>query len=430
MSTIFAPATGVARAGVAVVRVSGLGAKMALEKLAGGVPQPRVATLRDLHDGDVLLDRALVLYFAAPASFTGEDVAEFHLHGGRAVTDGVLAALARLPAFRAAKPGEFTRRAFENGKMDLTEAEAVADLCAAETTAQRAQALMQMGGALSTLCADWAKRLTALLAHQEADIEFPEDDMPDGVAKALRPKIAALELEVAALLDDNRRGERLRDGLFVAIVGAPNAGKSSLLNALARRDAAIVSETPGTTRDVIEVRLDLAGYPVTLADTAGLRETADAIEIEGIRRALKTAGEADLRLVLFDASKPEDAVTRALAAAPDLVLHTKTDLAPAPTGARGVSVKTGAGIDALLAELAARAQRLCGGEGGPALTRARHRAALQEARARLASSLTAPYPELAAEDLRLALRAVGEVTGTVHVEEVLDVVFRDFCIGK
>jgi tRNA modification GTPase len=437
VSTIFALASGSLRAGVAIVRVSGKGARLSLEVLcAQQNPRPRRAyyvTVTDPASG-APIDRALVLYFAAPASFTGEDVAEYHVHGGRSVVESLLAALGRMEGFRMAEPGEFTRRAFENGKLDLTEAEAIADLIAAETEAQRLQALGQLGGALGALYLGWTDRLSGILAHQEADIEFPEDDLPQGLSSALAPKVEKLRAEIGAHLDDNRRGERLRSGVTVAIIGAPNAGKSSLLNALAARDAAIVSDEAGTTRDVIEVHLNLGGYPAILADTAGLRETAQQVEAEGIRRAQARAGEADLKIALFDATRETpDASTMALVDEKAIVVLSKADLGRVlPVEGCVLSTKTGAGMEDFLAVLTARLAALLdgGNSTAPALTRERHRTALVEAQEHLARAASANLPELAAEDVRMALRALGRITGRVHVEELLDRIFRDFCIGK
>jgi len=433
--TIFALASGAGRAAVAVMRLSGPGTGALLTRLAGRLPEPRRASLRRLRDpqGEIL-DEGLVLWFPAPGSYTGEDSAELHLHGGPAVIAAVAEALARLGA-RPAEPGEFTRRAFLNGRMDLTEAEGIADLIAAETEAQRRQALRQAGGALARLHGGWAERLTTLLAHQEAAIEFADEDLPTDLGDRARAGARALRAEIAAHLADDRRGERLRDGLLVAILGAPNAGKSSLLNALAGRDAAIVSARAGTTRDVVEVRLDLAGVPVTLADTAGLREAADEIEQEGIRRARRRAEEADLVLAVFAADTPPDPATLAWVGPGAIVLANKADIAAPPAciggmAALAVSARTGAGLDRLRARLAEEARRLAGSGEAALLTRPRHRAALAEAVAWLEQAEAAPLPELASEALRAALRALGRLSGRVGVEAVLDVVFRDFCIGK
>ncbi|WP_119679810.1 tRNA uridine-5-carboxymethylaminomethyl(34) synthesis GTPase MnmE [Indioceanicola profundi] len=436
--TIFALASAQGRAGVQVVRISGPEAGAALERLTGRPPPPprqaALAALRDPATGEIF-DKALVLRFAAPASFTGEDVVELHLHGGRAVLTASTDTLSAL-GLRVAEPGEFSRRAFENGKLDLTEAEAIADLVNAETAAQRRQALRQMDGALGRLYDDWRLRLTRALAHMEADIDFPDEDLPDGIAPAVRPVLTALLAELRAHLADDHRGERLRDGISIAILGAPNAGKSSLLNAIARRDVAIVSAQAGTTRDVIEVALDLGGYPVLLADTAGLREAADVVETEGIRRALARAKNADLKLLVFDATVPPDAATLELADDDALIVLNKAELAsqpPSPLPGRPalpVSAATGSGLPELLAALGAEVAKRYAPTGAPALTRARHRKALEECRDHLDRALTAGLPELAAEDVRLAVRALGRITGRVDVEDLLDVIFRDFCIGK
>ena len=434
-ATIFALASGAGAAGVAVVRVSGPGAGAALAALTGRpLPRPRVATRRRLVDPGTAetLDEALVLWMPGPASFTGEDVVELHIHGGRAVVAGVVEALGRRAGLRPAEPGEFTRRAFETGRMDLTAAEAVADLVAAETAAQRRQALRQMGGALARLYDGWRERLVRALAHVEAAIDFPDEDLPGGILGAATGEVAALEVAIGAHLDDGGRGERLRAGVSVAIVGAPNAGKSSLLNALAGRDVAIVSARAGTTRDVIEVHLDLAGCPVILADTAGLRETDDEIEAEGVRRARARAAAADLTVALFDATTAPDDATRALVGPETIVVRSKADLG-APLGGIGglpVSARTGAGLAELLARLTMAVTDRFAAADQPALTRARHRSALTEARDALARSRSARLPELAAEDLRLAARALGRITGRIDVEDLLDVIFRDFCIGK
>jgi tRNA modification GTPase len=336
---------------------------------------------------------------------------------------------------RPAEPGEFTRRAFLNGRMDLTAAEGIADLIDAETEAQRRQALRQVGGALAALTGAWTQRLTRLLAHQEAAIEFAEDDLPTDLGDQARAGAAALRAEIEAHLADGGRGERLREGVVVAILGAPNAGKSSLLNALAGREAAIVSARAGTTRDVVEVRLDLAGVPVTLADTAGLREAGDEIEQEGIRRARRRAEEADLVLAVFATDAPPDAETLAWVTPAALVLANKVDLQPAPANIGGVvplavSAREGNGLDDLRMALSAAAVRLAGAGDAAVLTRPRHRAALAEAAGWLGEAEMAAMPELASEALRAALRALGRLTGQVGVEAILDVVFRDFCIGK
>jgi tRNA modification GTPase len=406
--------------------------------LAGGVPPPRVAQRRRFIDpqGGDTLDDGLVLWFPAPRSATGEDVAELHLHGSRAVLAAVMQVLARL-GLRLAEPGEFTRRAFLNGKLDLLQAEAIADLAAAETEAQRRQAIRQLGGELGDVYRGWRDRLTRILAHLEAAIDFPDEDLPPEIEDRILAETEGLVAEIQRHLADGHRGERLRDGIDVAIVGPPNAGKSSLLNRIARRDAAITSPVPGTTRDVIEVAIDLGSYPVVLADTAGLRDSADAIEQEGKRRAVQRAEQAEIRLFVFDTACPTDAAgASAWPGADTILVANKIDLVP-PAGtdtdvwppALPVSALTGEGIDRLLTVLGERVAQTYRIEA-PVLTRARHRQALEEAAASLRRSFSAALPELRAEDLRLALRCLGRITGAVDVEDLLDVIFRDFCIGK
>ncbi len=434
---IFALASGAGRAAVAVVRVSGRDTAGVVAALAGRLPRPREASLRRLrHPGTgEVLDRALVLWFPRPRSYTGEDAAELHLHGGPAVVAGVADALVAA-GVRPAEPGEFTRRAFLHGRMDLTAAEGVADLIAAETAAQRRQALRQAGGALAALTEGWTARLTRLLARQEAFIEFEDEDLPPDLDAAVVVEAAALRAEIGRHLADGGRGERLREGLLAAILGAPNAGKSSLLNALVGREAAIVSAHAGTTRDVVEARIELAGVPVTLADTAGLHaEVSDEIETEGMRRARRRAEEADLVLAVFAADRAPDPETLALVRPGVVVVANKTDLAPAPAALGGeapvaVSARTGAGLEALRARLVEETTARAGLAAEAGLTRPRHRAALAEAEEWLDELDSAVLPELRAEALRAALRAVGRVTGRVGVEAVLDLVFGEFCIGK
>ncbi len=438
-STIFALSSGRGRAGVAVIRISGPGARAALEALAGAAPEPRRVARRRLVDPatDELLDSALVLFLAAPASFTGEDIAELHVHGGPAVLDGVLSALGRMDGLRMARPGEFARRAFANNKLDLTQAEGLADLIEAETQAQRRQALRQSGGSLRAACDEWRAQVIHAASLVEAALDFSDEaDVPDLIEGRARPVAEALHASLIRHLDDGRRGERLREGLQVVLAGAPNAGKSSLLNALSQRDAAIVSQLPGTTRDAIEVHLDLAGYPVTLIDTAGLREAGGEVEREGIRRTLQRAVEADLIVWLVDGVAPQWEPPEELIAGEHAILtvFNKADLAaPDETSdAIAISAKTGEGLDALIDALTARAAGLMEA-GEPALvTRARQRRELEAARDALKAFLGgAPLElELRAEDLRVAARALGRVTGRVDVEDVLDRIFGDFCIGK
>ena len=435
METIYALSSAAGRAGIAVLRLSGPHVRAAVEALTGRVPgSPRVAELRRLSDPETgaALDRGLLLFFEGPNSFTGEDVAEFHVHGGRAVVAAVLSSFAKIEGLRAAHPGEFTRRGFEAGKLDLTEVEGLADLIDAETEAQRAQALRQMEGALGALYEGWRARLMKALAYAEAEIDFPDEEVPGDLIEKLGPEIAVLSSEIAAHLDDGGRGERLRDGVEVAIVGPPNAGKSSLLNRLAKREAAIVSDEAGTTRDVLEVRLDIGGVPVTLADTAGLREAAGAVEREGVRRALARAEAADLRIVV---AAPDAGGDFALAREGDIRVFNKLDLAGhVPDGAIGVSALTGTGLESLEAALRERIGAAYEAREHPVITRARHREGLRDCAASLSRAGEALArgldAELVAEDLRLAARALGRITGRVDVEDLLDVIFRDFCIGK
>ncbi|HWE74165.1 MAG TPA: tRNA uridine-5-carboxymethylaminomethyl(34) synthesis GTPase MnmE [Stellaceae bacterium] len=446
--TIYALATAPGRAGVAIVRLSGPDAALALRDLTGALPPPRQAQYAHFRDPQSceILDDGIALYFAAPASMTGEDVAELQLHGSRAVLAAVFAVLARRSGCRLAEPGEFTKRAFLNGKLDLTTAEAIADLVEAETSAQRRQAMRQLQGEFGRRCEAWRTRLIGAQARLEAEIDFPEEGLPAAQWAAARQETMTLRQEIAAELADNRRGERLREGVAVAILGPPNAGKSSLMNALARREVAITSHIAGTTRDVIEVALDLGGYPVVLADTAGLRDSADSIEEEGIRRARARAASADLKLVVLDATKPGEAnALRDLIDARTIVVVNKIDLMPetpaaqadlARAGSLGTggalycSATSGEGIAALIARLSEAVEAALGAETAPLVTRARHREALENCVAALDRFAEAEMPELAAEDLRKAARSLGRITGRVDVEDMLDALFREFCIGK
>jgi len=449
--TIVALASGAGRAGVAVIRVSGPAAGDVLRALSDrDLPKPRHATRMAFcaPNGGLSLDDGIALWFPQPASFTGEDIAELQVHGGQAVIAAIIDAALSLDGVRLAEPGEFTRRAFENGKLDLAEAEGLADLVDAETEGQRRQALRQRRGALSALYDSWRERLIEAAALIEAEIDFPDEELPDALAQRAGPMLGSLAADMGRHLDDAHRGERIRDGYRIAIIGPPNAGKSSLLNALAQREAAIVSEIPGTTRDVVEVRLVLAGYPVWIADTAGLREAADAIEAEGVRRALARAEEADLRLGVVDGAA---ASGEALALIDrlregDVLAITKRDLPTADgfheaqedyegTGIEypaWVSATTGEGLAELHALLAAKVTEALGREEAPVLTRARHRRLVEEARAALERAIPALTrgPELAAEDVRVAAHAIGRLTGRIDVEDLLDEIFSSFCIGK
>lgn len=440
--TIFAPATAPGKAGIAVIRISGPAAGQALREMTGITnPASRHASRCNLVDPKTgsSLDDGLALWFPGPASFTGEDVLEFHLHGGRATVRAVCDVLGQFDDLRLAEPGEFTRRAFDNGKLDLTEVEGLADLIDAETESQRVQGLRQLGGSLGSLVEGWRQTLLRTLALMEADIDFPDEGLPDHLETEAKHNILGLKSEISIYLDDQHRGERIRDGIFIAILGAPNVGKSSLLNALVHRDVAIVTDLAGTTRDVLDVHLDLAGFAVTLADTAGLRASDDIIEQEGVRRALKRADEADLRLVVFDAT--EQAInpnSLELLTGNSIAVANKIDLTKdgsVPEGFDGlpviaVSAKREENMGHLLDVLTERVTDLMDNRAGTPLTRARHREALMDCRAALVRAEVAGESELVAEDLRLAARALGRITGRVDVEDVLDVIFREFCIGK
>jgi tRNA modification GTPase len=446
--TIFALSSGRPPAAIAVIRISGPRARTALEQLTGRIPQPRRATLANVRDpaSGELIDQGLVLWFPGPHSETGEDTAELQLHGGRAVIAAVLAALAKLAGFRHAEAGEFTRRAFENGRMDLTAVEGLADLVAAETEAQRRQALLQLKGLLGDRAETWRQRLIEVLALVEAGIDFSdEEDVPrETMARALG-LIGPLADEIAQATKG--QGERLREGLRIAIAGPPNAGKSTLFNRLARREAAIVSPFPGTTRDVLEVHLDLGGYPLTVLDTAGIREPNDPVELEGVRRAREQAFHADLMLWTVDGTSPSPDCRPAAEIAPPagawLVVN-KLDLMRSGQRRRVeykfseeltvhfISAHTGAGVDELVHALTRFAEDFFAGE--PALvTRERQRLLLRDTASALRdakNAAAAGREEIMAEQLRLAARALGRLLGRVDVEDILDVIFRDFCIGK
>jgi tRNA modification GTPase len=444
--TIFALSSGHPPSGIAVVRVSGDRAGAVIGALCDGdPPKARLMARRRLcrpgNPSDVL-DDALVVWMPGPNTFTGEDCAEFHVHGGRAVVAAVLDALGSISGLRMAQPGEFSRRAYENGKLDLSEAEGLADLIAAETEAQRRQALRQLDGSLGEQCLNWQNELKGALAHMEATIDFSDEDLPDSLDTGARDRIEGVLRQVQKSLDDANRGERLRDGLRVAIVGPPNAGKSSLLNLLAGREAAIVSEHAGTTRDIIEVHMEIGGYSVALSDTAGLRDSADttdAIEQEGVRRAHAQAENADFRIVVFDGVTwpTHDPLSAAWLGDDALGVVNKTDILDQPADFQlneialaGISVHTGEGVDALLGGLEEKIAARWGQAEGAIITRARHREALSNCADHLDRTLKASGSELWAEDLRLAMRALGRVVGQVGVEDVLDVIFSEFCIGK
>ena len=443
--TIYALSSGRPPAAIAVVRISGPRAGDALRALMGRLPAPRQAALARLRDPELgeMVDEALALWFPGPNSETGEDTAELQLHGGRAVIAAVFAALSRIEGLRPAEAGEFTRRAFENGKLDLTAVEGLADLIGAETQAQRRQAFRQMKGLLGDRAESWRKRLIEALALVEARIDFSDEaDVPEELVAPALNAAQQLREEIAEALAGAARGERLRDGLVVAIAGPPNAGKSTLLNRIAKREAAIVSPIPGTTRDVIEVHLDLDGYPVTLLDTAGIRDSADPVEQEGVRRARARAAAADLVLWVVDAGEkspvpPSPAFGQALWLVVNKIdsmnsCNETNIILDNSVHSFEISAKTGEKLNSLIDSLAAHAAKSLGGE--PALvSRERHRRFLIETQAALDRALAegpGGREDIIAEELRLAARALGRLTGRVDVEDLLDVIFREFCIGK
>ncbi|VAW18903.1 tRNA-5-carboxymethylaminomethyl-2-thiouridine(34)synthesis protein MnmE [hydrothermal vent metagenome] len=432
--TIFAVSTAPGRSGIAVIRVSGPVAGKALRALGGSLDRPRQAGLVSLVDPGTSerLDRALTLWFAGPASFTGEDVAEFHIHGGRAVVAAVVDALGQMPGLEAAAPGGFTRQAFANGKLDLTEVEGLADLIGAETEAQRRMALRQMEGGLSDIYEAWRRELVGLMAHVEADIDFADEDVPQDLTRSAMGGMEALAVAMTRHLNDDKRGERLRAGFRIVLAGPPNAGKSSLLNALARRDVAIVSPEPGTTRDLIDVALDLGGYPVEVTDTAGIRDTEGAIEKEGVRRALTRADNADLVLWLRPADRADAPAAPRDLQGDVLDVVTKCDLATGPADGLGVSIVSGAGLETLIDILQSRAEAGLAGSEDAVITRSRHRRSVGRARDALLGAISARTSgaEFVAENLRVAASELGRLTGRVDVEDLLDVIFADFCIGK
>ncbi|CAG5125971.1 unnamed protein product [Candidula unifasciata] len=519
-NTVFSLSSGAGKCGVAVIRVSGPKSRFSLEQLCGGVTKPRVASLKKLTNpfSKEMLDKAIVLWFPGPHSFTGEDCAEFHVHGGPAVVSSVLSALSSIDGFRPAQAGEFTKQAFLNGKLDLTEVEGLGDLIHAETEAQRKQALRQMEGDLGRIYTSWRQRLIKCLANAEAFIDFHEEEnIEDDVLESVKLDVMKIQKEIIDHLKDSRRGERLRDGLRVVILGEPNVGKSSLLNAICQRPAAIVSPIAGTTRDVVETALNIGGYPVLLSDTAGLRETSDVVEKEGVSRALQRAESADLKIILFDwiccsrelsnvhslldfadsymqklgllrnlnegididdfsvrihgtqahtisnndsahsvilensseisqstlsAEETQNVQTVDLSSL--LIVVNKCDMADHATlpgnilNSAGhvccISCKTGQGMAAFMELLVNKIKVLCGDPllGSPSLTQTRHRHHLNKCQKHLTDfTHYAQYDVvLAAERLRLATRELGQITGAVSVEDVLDVIFRDFCIGK
>ncbi len=432
-TTIYALATPPGKSGVAVLRLSGQHALQALFALSGlqqVIPRHAHYAAFSTPEGEII-DRGIALYFPAPHSFTGEDVVECQLHGSIAVMRQMLATLSAMEGLRPAEAGEFARRAFMNGKMDLLETEGLADLINAETSQQKQQALRQMQGQASAGYESLRVGIIECLGLLEAYIDFPDEDIPESVLNALQADLLRLRGNILGMLDDEGRGERLRDGLNVVILGAPNAGKSSLLNLIARRDVAIVSTTAGTTRDLIEIHLDIAGYPVVFIDTAGLRASDDEIEAEGIRRAMQRAESAYLKLVVFDSSVPPDAASLAQLGEGAIAVANKADLGKLPIdGNMPISTLTGEGVDALLKTIETRIIAYYSGHESAFITRERHRALLHQSIKSIDNSNTKPELELRCEELRQASLAIGKITGKIAVDDVLDVIFSRFCIGK
>ena len=428
MDTIFAQASALGRAGVSVVRLSGPHAFDIARQICGNLPASHSTALRSIRNqnGDVI-DRGLILLFKGPQSFTGEDTIEFHLHGSIAVTQALLQLLSGFTGARMAEAGEFTRRALENERLDLAQVEGLADLIDAETEAQRKQALRVFSGHLGKLVEDWRKDLIRAAALIEATIDFADEDVPVDVTPEVSALLGRVSVSIKREIDGSKVAERIRTGFEVAIVGAPNVGKSTLLNALAGRDAAITSEVAGTTRDIVEVRMNLDGLPVTLLDTAGLRETDDVVESIGISRALERAAAADLRVFLTDGHEP----LPLMADPDDVVVHPMADMFPDVVGA--VSGKTGEGISELINRITAVLKMRSNGAG--IATHERHRVAMVQALERLKVVQTTlsrgtEHYELAAEDLRSGIRSLEAVVGRIGVENLLDEIFSSFCIGK
>ena len=436
--TILALATGSLHAATAMIRISGNGASRTANILGFRLQQQRLASVAILKDGERKLDEALVIFFKGPKSYTGEDVMELHVHGGRAVIEAVINILQKQEGFRIAEPGEFTKRAVLNGKMDLTKAEGINDLIQAETEAQRVQSFAQVDGALSEIASSWRDKAIKIAAHIEAYIDFPDEEVPESTLTGLDDEMSGLIRDIEKGLNDGRRGEILREGFRIAVIGPPNAGKSTLVNWLSKRPVSITSEQPGTTRDVLEASLDLDGYPVIIADTAGLRASTDSIENEGIKRAQEWAKTANSRLILLEPSTEADFLER-LRPNPeyDLVVLNKIDLLPTDLKKKetlAISLKDEIGLDKLLSGLKKIVSKRIAGQEPAVITRTRHREALQSSLNSMRSAKTAlllgEEPEIVAEELRAATKSLGRVVGAVDVEDLLDIVFGDFCIGK
>ncbi len=437
MQTIFAPITSPSRAGISVIRISGAEVRECLQTLGfKGAPQHQKISFQKILDpkNSQIIDETLISFFSAPASFTGEDVAEISIHASSFILKKILEILSAQKNCRLAEAGEFSKRAFLNGKLDLVQAEAIPDLIAAETESQHRQALQQLEGVLGTIYADWRFRLIEITARIEAAIDFPDEDLPQNIVDAVELDVKNLSAEIAKHLDDKKIGQKIKDGLSLAIIGAPNVGKSSLINFLAQSEVAIVSEFAGTTRDVVEVHLSIAGVPVRISDTAGLRETDDPIEKEGIRRALQKAALADIKIFLLDATNP--ILRQDLIDENTILVTNKIDLLDAKIGQDRsdgsvmLSLSKNGNTSALLAKLEEKILELVPKQTSPLITQERYRVALQECVKNLQSFSLEKNIELAAEDLRLTAREIGKIIGDVGVENILDAIFSRFCIGK
>jgi tRNA modification GTPase len=432
MSTIFAPITSPARAGISVIRISGSQVVNCLEILGfKGNPEHSKITFQKIRDPKTseIIDEVLVSFFQSPKSFTGEDVAEISIHASPFIAKKIFEILSDQKNCRFAEAGEFSKRAFLNGKLDLVQAEAIPDLIAAETAAQHKQALRQLEGKLGAIYEDWRFRLIEISAMIEAAIDFPDEDLPKNIIDKVESDVEKLKNEIASHLNDNKVGQKIKDGLNLAIIGAPNVGKSSLINFLAQSEVAIVSEIAGTTRDVVETHLSIAGVAVKISDTAGIHETEDKIEAEGIRRALKKASEADLKIFLIDAKNP---VLRAdLIDENTIIVVNKIDLESFNfDGAVEISLTNNVNTTQLLKKLAEKILELIPNQNSPLITQERYRSALRNSVGNLESFSLKKNIELAAEDLRMTAREIGKITGKVDIENILDVIFSRFCIGK
>ena len=436
--TIFALATPPGKSGVAIIRISGSDAFSCLEKITKApTPKPRKATIRNIinPNNNQLIDKAMIIIFLGPHSFTGEDIVELHIHGSRAVINISLNLLNNFNNFRIANPGEFAKRAFLNGKMDLTAAEGLGDLIEAETLMQQQQAIRQMQGQLANLYDSWKYTLIHLLALLEAYLDFPDDDIPEQIIEEVNREASSLSHSIFLHLNDQSRGEIIRRGIYVAILGSPNVGKSTLLNYLAKRDVAIVSSIAGTTRDIIEVNLDLKGYPVTIADTAGIRESQDSIEKEGINRALKKAENADIKVVMFSANDLNSLNEEILSIVDNnsIILINKIDQKDSLVNidnAIKISIKENIGLELFIEKLSSLIADKFSPSSDPIITRERHRYHLNICLENLSRFSLDKSLELACEDLRLAARSLGQIVGIIDVETILDEIFINFCIGK